>query len=569
VAKINGKIAPLPHRWHTSDYFDLCETTYDFPFDNAAYNGKPRGGDKPLWIDDVVHRRQIIFVRQAGLYVVTDRMFSTNRHNYAIRWAFAATAKELPAPLLKGSYGYTNYGFTRAQVTIDPARNAIRTAAPSTANLSIYHFCPQPLKTWPDEGSVFPYLETKCGFEGTGDQIMTSVLYPRSKPENELGSIEALPAGKDITGWKATLPDGTKISYCGAVKEATLNVDDVEIKGQALLVMTTKDGKRSGLALDCSEFKTGWRKSSVPCADFEFDLSSSKPSAFSLLSSVISRQSSAISFIPIYRPLGLVEISPAADCFVDRLEVTMSHPEPDVDIRYTLDGTDPTGASALYQKPVILERNTIVKARAFRKGVTEVPPTFSGTHVSAVMRANYTRDTLWPARKVETTRGFAAAYYEGDFALSLMTLEALRPIKEVAVPGLFDLGQKHTSNNFAFVYSGYLDIPSDGVYNFHAPPELIYPYLDAGYDLRVFVDGKEWYPATRLHNFGAWSVPLAKGKHSFKVSWVDQRPGHAQWAYPDGEVLEKFTIWRGEKPTLEISGPGLAKQPIPVEMLSY
>jgi hypothetical protein len=359
------------------------------------------------------------------------------------------------------------------------------------------------------------------------------------------------------------------VLYCGAVNEATLNVDDVEIKGQALLVMTTKEGKRSGIALGCNEFKAGWKKSAIPCADFEFTLPDSKSSLFSL-------RPSAISFTPIYRPLDLVDILPEADCFTDPLVVTMLHPEPGVDIRYTLDGTDPTGASDLYQGPITLNHTTTVKARAFRKGVTKVPADFSGTHVSAVMRALYTRDELWPAKKATVTNGISAVYYEGDFTLSIVNLETLKRTKVAVVPELFDLSLKQQTNgNYAFIYSGYLDVPRDGAYNFHAPREFVYPYLDAGYDLRVFVDGKEWYPATRLHNFGGWSVPLAKGLHSFRVFWVDQRPGQAQWAYPCGAGFapsedtldDKYLVWRGEKPTLQISGPGLAKQPIPDSML--
>jgi hypothetical protein len=421
--------------------------------------------------------------------------------------------------------------------------------------------------------------EGRCALEGTGDQIMTSVLYPRRTPEDDLSSIEALPGKQGVTGWQAVLPDGARVLYRGAINETILKIEDVEIKGEALLVMTTREGKRSGIALGCSEFKVGWRKAAIPCADFEFTLSPSKPSAFSLLSSVISRQSSAISFTPIYRPLDLVEISPEADCFVEQVEVTMSHPEPDVDIRYTLDGTDPTGASALYQKPINLNRTAVVKARAFRKGVTEVPPTFSGTHVSAVTRANYTRDEFWPAKRVVVTNGFGADYYESDFTLSMFTTwNTLKPVKSAAVPGLFDLSLKRpTQGNYAFIYSGYLDVPRDGVYNFHASPEFIYPAWDSGYDLRVFLDDQEWYPATRLHNYGTWSVPLQKGKHRFVVYWVDQRPGQAQWAYPDKSGVapaegeenrdEKYMIWNGDKPKLEISGPGIAKQPIPDSML--
>jgi hypothetical protein len=79
--------------------------------------------------------------------------------------------------------------------------------------------------------------------------------------------------------------------------------------------------------------------------------------------------------------------------------------------------------------------------------------------------------------------------------------------------------------------------------------------------LRLFLGRDEWYPATRLHNYGAWSVPLKKGLYPFKVVWVDQRKQDV-WV---GENVDR--IWDGERPALMISGPSLAKQPIPVGML--
>lgn len=52
--------------------------------------------------------------------------------------------------------------------------------------------------------------------------------------------------------------------------------------------------------------------------------------------------------------------------FVDRLKVVMSHPQEDVDIRYTLDGTYPTPESPLYTTPITLEQTTAVRASAFK-----------------------------------------------------------------------------------------------------------------------------------------------------------------------------------------------------------
>ena len=72
---------------------------------------------------------------------------------------------------------------------------------------------------------------------------------------------------------------------------------------------------------------------------------------------------------PIYRPLELVRISPEADAFVDGTTITLSHERSDVDIRYTLDGSDPSDTSPRYAGPLVLRETTWVKARAFRRGM--------------------------------------------------------------------------------------------------------------------------------------------------------------------------------------------------------
>jgi hypothetical protein len=247
----------------------------------------------------------------------------------------------------------------------------------------------------------------------------------------------------------------------------------------------------------------------------------------------------------------------------------MAHPVPGVDIRYTLDGSDPTLNSPLYSKPLLLKQTTTVKARAFRKGVTGMTSTFAGTQFSAVMRAVYRKEKYRLPHSIaakDVTAGFSACYYEGDWSLSALFLDPNKALKVGAVNELFDFGMKQTKGNYAFYYIGYLDIPADGVYNFYAPPETIYPISDAGYDLRVWVGQEEWYPATRMQNYGVWSVPLKKGLHKFHVIFVDQRPGQAQWQYPY-VADECWKVWRGEKPALLISGPGLEKQPIPSKML--
>jgi formylglycine-generating enzyme required for sulfatase activity len=64
-------------------------------------------------------------------------------------------------------------------------------------------------------------------------------------------------------------------------------------------------------------------------------------------------------------------ISPAGGTYTESQTVTISCSLTGSEIRYTLDGTDPTQSSTLYQEPFSLSEPTTVKARAFYDGYNE------------------------------------------------------------------------------------------------------------------------------------------------------------------------------------------------------
>ena len=107
-------------------------------------------------------------------------------------------------------------------------------------------------------------------------------------------------------------------------------------------------------------------------------------------------------------------------------------------------------------------------------------------------------------------------------------------------------------------------MPETGIYSFHAPIHLYTPTMDAGYDLRVWVDGEEWFPSPTLHGENAWSIPLQKGLHALQVCYVDYR-----WKTFKNEYWmdwQEGQMWQGT-PVLEVSGPGIKKQPLPAKWL--
>jgi len=296
---------------------------------------------------------------------------------------------------------------------------------------------------------------------------------------------------------------------------------------------------------------------------------------------------------PIHRPIAPVEIGPARNVFVDQVEVTMTSNTPDVEIRYTLDGSEPTPQSTLYRGPFMLTHNAIVKARAYRPGMTENPPHTIGTHATATSRAVFNR--ALPVKSVTVRApqpGLKARYFQDDWRRLWLRLDSLKPVTETSGVPAFDLSVVPDTNPplgeaaapraefYAVEYTGYLDVPETGVYTLHAPREYVMPDIDQGYELRVFLgqnivphgwrtraDGlNEWYPSTRLHAQGNWSVALEKGLQPIRIVYLDYRTdAPARLNYPG---LADY-IWSGVTPDLKISGPGMKPQPLPAAWLRH
>ena len=63
-------------------------------------------------------------------------------------------------------------------------------------------------------------------------------------------------------------------------------------------------------------------------------------------------------------------ISPAAGTYNKPIKVSLAVAEPGADIRYTVDGSAPTASDTKYEKPIEITGPTVVRARAFKEGLT-------------------------------------------------------------------------------------------------------------------------------------------------------------------------------------------------------
>jgi hypothetical protein len=547
---------PLPNRWHTSSRFDLAEGKLKIPFAEKFRDGTS------TFIDDVAHGRQVMFLRGAGGWIVTDRVRAESPHRYHLLWSFDPdelnpeewretdwrTRGKKPPPK-------RDFAYAKNQIIADPAAAAIRTAHPTRPNLSIYHAASLPITLEP--GRVLQNDDVMFGssyragpeFRADREAVVASLLYPRRVAAADISSFAAVHLEQG-TGFDAVAPSGDTIRYRGVLAAAALSAGDIDATATVLLAVTDSVGTVSGIVLDGTRFVVAGKAVTLPHADAEYAVGTD----------------GHVSFTPIHRPLPRVQIAPEADVFVDGVDVTLTHPEPGVEIRYTLDGTEPGPESAAYTTPIHLTESTRVRAKAFRPGVRTSPMTHASTEASVDMSARYRKVPYRPAIPMDDAMvepGLMQKYFEGDWTLSMLTVPIVKPLVTGVATRWFDRSFLRANENpYAFVYEGLIRVPTSGVYTFHGPFEFFDVGERAGYDLMLEVDGEQWYPATRTHNFGNWSVPLAAGFHAVKLSYVDSRRRESWVAFD-----RKLTA---VDPNILISGPGLEEpQPVPNEWLLH
>jgi hypothetical protein len=388
---------------------------------------------------------------------------------------------------------------------------------------------------------------TGPAFKTDKSAVVATLLYPRDTKAADVQSFKPVEVF-DGAGFDAVTPDGVKITYRAGLTPQDLTAGPVEAKASSLVLSESERGGLSGIALDCSALTVNAKTVAVPAADFEFVIA----------------KNGTVSFEPIHRPMAPVTIVPEQNVFLGSVDVTFEHPENDVEIRYTVDGSEPTLESPLFTKPLSIDETTTVRAMAVRKGVESLPTTTDSTFASIPASAFFTKaHAYWPAtQNGDLKPGLAFEYFEDDWTLSILKLSILEPVESGVASEWMDVSSvRENSNPYAFVYEGYIKVPKDGIYTFHAPWEFTDVGERAGYDVQVSVDGHTWYPTRRAHNYGNWSIPLAAGAHTIRVSYVDVRRGAEQARFP--------VSFEGEKPEILLSGPDLQPQPVPSDWLFH
>ena len=216
--------------------------------------------------------------------------------------------------------------------------------------------------------------------------------------------------------------------------------------------------------------------------------------------------------------------------FIDQISVGVTTDRENVVIRYTTDGSVPTASSSVLTGPVTLKASSTVRARAFR-----------GTSpVSDASEARFTKVVPHPPVRAEVQPGLRYAYVEGDWD-RLPDFSALAPKAEGVLPApTLDLMRSH--EYYGVVFSGYINVPAEGVYSF---------FLASDDGSRMMVDEQILIDNDGLHGLEQKRgvAALEKGLHPVRIEYFNKT---------GGEELSVF--W---------TGPGIRMEAVPASALFH
>ncbi|MCI4648162.1 PA14 domain-containing protein [Phaeodactylibacter sp.] len=244
-------------------------------------------------------------------------------------------------------------------------------------------------------------------------------------------------------------------------------------------------------------------------------------------------------FTPAFELSGILDIRPEnvptllsftpMDVFLERHEVKITSPFENLEIRYTVDGSEPAADSPLYTTPIEIQSTTTIKACYFDS---------KGESRSRVTEREYRKVVPEPSVKIKRSNlaaGLRYAYYEGDFTEKLPDFDQLKPTRSGIALHSHPDSLEHRMDHFAFSFDGYIEVPTDGIYTF-------YTRSDDGSQL--FIQDKLVVDNNGSHSaqvrFG--NIALRKGLHPIRVTYFEDFLGETLEIGYEGDGIDRRKV---------------------------
>ncbi|MDD2476184.1 MAG: GH92 family glycosyl hydrolase, partial [Dysgonamonadaceae bacterium] len=200
--------------------------------------------------------------------------------------------------------------------------------------------------------------------------------------------------------------------------------------------------------------------------------------------------------------------------FLDHIDVALGTATEGANIRYTLDGSEPSENSLLFEEAFSLNKTTQIKAKAFKEGF--VP--------SRTLSITATKAELKSALNIKATEnGTSYKYYEGVYKY-VSDIEKT-PLLESGIMTEPNIDNAKQEDHFGYIFSGLIDVPEDGVYTFQT-------LSDDGSVLLIHDEKVVDNDGSHAAIPATGTIALKKGLHPYKLYYFEDYEGqYLSWAW--------------------------------------
>jgi len=219
------------------------------------------------------------------------------------------------------------------------------------------------------------------------------------------------------------------------------------------------------------------------------------------------RAAAAISEVGVFLSPAKVTIEPPGGPFTGTRAVTLASNQADTVVRYTLDGSEPTAGSPVYEGPIQLADSAQLRARAFRSGAA------SPLIARASFEAWKAADLLTPIMFVRAPDAGARYHYIEQGLQSLVDVD-FSQAQKTGVTREIDLEMRERDEHFGIQFSGFFRAPSSGIYQFELTS-------DDGSELSI--GGRTVIDHDGLHGMSAktGAIGLQAGWHPLRLRYFN------------------------------------------------
>lgn len=202
------------------------------------------------------------------------------------------------------------------------------------------------------------------------------------------------------------------------------------------------------------------------------------------------------------------------DLFMEQIQVGLASTTSGASIRYTLDGSEPTEQSPLYDKPIALDKTTQLKAKGFK----------AGFEPSRTLSIKATKAELRNALNAQPGKnGTSYRYYQGTYH-KVADIEK-SPLLETGIMPEPSIKGAKQEDHFGYIFTGLIHVSEDGVYEFMTRS-------DDGSILSI--DGAKVVDNDGSHAAipATGRIALKKGLHAYTLSYFEDYEGeHLSWSW--------------------------------------